>query len=480
LFRRIGIALLGGAFCLASFSPLASHAQVVDGVVSPSATYQSPALNSSHRVLVDNQRTTRSVLTNHDTFFNVDDFDISLSEDARGNILFSWDFGDGTPIVEGERVIHRFIREGIYRVSLIARLDDDELVEHLLVSVFQNQVIFLGDNLSPSLVNEIVTKFALDKTDAVVVNAERSLGGRDFRKRYMTSTLVQNNLEDFLRSDFIFVHGSLGLDVLVDLSDVFGFDFSHKTIVLLDSPSGVLSRRWYSFVGEHLSVNRLILASSHFSFDRFLKNDFSEYDVIDLDGDHSQLSRFSPDALVVLFAFLFASILAFFLRTVFQVRLTSISILAFASLAWLQLGVWVGLFAYLFFGGVSFGVRYLAQKNILRFVSFDVTKLVSSLVLFVCAFVLSSHLYAAFDVRLFLLSFIFLLFVVEVLSLRRASFSLYDLLGFFARDLVFLLSVVSLFSFVSVRAFALSFPIVFLVGLFVLGAFSFWKSRKVS
>jgi PKD repeat protein len=62
-------------------------------------------------------------------------FDAKKSSDKDGTIVkFSWEFGDGSPLVLGAEVTHTFTSAGIYTVTLWVT-DDDGLVSSLPVDI---------------------------------------------------------------------------------------------------------------------------------------------------------------------------------------------------------------------------------------------------------------------------------------------------------------------------------------------------------
>jgi penicillin-binding protein 1A len=63
------------------------------------------------------------------------DFDASKSNDPDGEIVkYAWEFGDGTPLVQGAQVKHTFTSAGDYTVTLWVT-DDDDLVSSLTLTI---------------------------------------------------------------------------------------------------------------------------------------------------------------------------------------------------------------------------------------------------------------------------------------------------------------------------------------------------------
>lgn len=101
-----------------------------------SRTFRSPGVYTAHLTVVDNHRVTNStvqdkmtirvnhppradcgknILTSKRTVL----LDGSASTDADGDLLtYEWNFGDGSPVVKGERVFHTYFKAGNYPVTL--------------------------------------------------------------------------------------------------------------------------------------------------------------------------------------------------------------------------------------------------------------------------------------------------------------------------------------------------------------------------
>ena len=174
---------------------------------------------------------------------------VNLAENASD---ISWNFGDDTPVVTGDSVVHTYTTIGNYVITMNGTVDGKQYIFHTVLRVDKASVIDLTDDSFDDWNNVTYPDFQLEGKDHVI-------GGKvDYDANYVYIYLVY---------DTVVTNGIVPLDVgIVDLymdvdnSAATGFSSAIGAELLFEgnAPSGWLD--YYRFTGA---------AQSDWSWDYF-------------------------------------------------------------------------------------------------------------------------------------------------------------------------------------------------------------------
>lgn len=100
------------------------------------------------------------------TYYN--GLSVTFANQAKDATDISWDFGDSTPEVSGDSVVHAFAQTGNYLISMTGTVDGQIWVFHTVLRVDKPSVINLTDNSFADWADVTYPDFQLGGTDHVI------------------------------------------------------------------------------------------------------------------------------------------------------------------------------------------------------------------------------------------------------------------------------------------------------------------------
>ena len=240
-------------------------------------------------------------------------FDASTSTGPKdAEILFTWDFGDGSELAEGIDATHTYESSGTYRVQLTATIgtEGEEGYEssdvEIIVSVQERLLLLITDQSVSKEQVENLQKYAL--TQGVLVIPVRDTG---VDQEFLTIQNLANKLvkksDDVIASDIIvtWTAGNVGLNSLIELSRVeslsteslSSFGFGSKAIIAVNNNQSLTtSARTAQSTFQSIEPRYIVVSDDETIIDDVIRSDNPD-DLLDslkyVDSNHQIINAYT-------------------------------------------------------------------------------------------------------------------------------------------------------------------------------------------